>query len=259
MNEKEVKDFVNKIFLKNEIFLTEEEIDKLYLYMKNLNEWNEKINLTAIKEEQDIVVKHFLDSIIIQDKIKGTKILDIGSGAGFPGIPLKIFNNSLDVTLIDAVNKKVIFMKDTIERLKLKKIIALHGRVEDYGHEKKYRESFDTVVSRAVANMSTLVEYMLPFVKVGGICLCMKGPDSEEEINVAKNAIKKLGGQIEEVINYKVEDNERCLVIISKIKNTEQTYPRKQGKPLKNPIKWKIKMSMFHIEHVDNLWNIFAL
>ena len=236
MNEEEIKNNINKIFSKNEVILTQEQIEKFYLYMNNLIEWNKNINLTAIKNEDDIIVKHFLDSSIINDKVYGNKILDIGSGAGFPGIPLKIVNDNLEVTLIDAVNKKVNFMNDTIDKLKLKKIISIHGRAEDFGHEKEYREKFDTIITRAVANMSTLVEYMLPFVKVGGKCLCMKGPDCEEEINSAKNAIKKLGGKIEEIINYKVEENERCLVIISKANNTEKLFPRRQGKPLKSPL-----------------------
>ncbi len=236
MDEIVFKKFLNSLFLKNNVLISEDEQEKLYLYMKNLNVWNQRINLTAIKEEKDIVVKHFLDSVIIKDRIVGDRVLDIGSGAGFPGIPLKIVNNNLDVVLLDAVNKKVNFMNDTIEKLELKDIVAFHGRAEEFAHEKKWRESFDTVVSRAVANMSTLIEYMLPFVKVGGKCLCMKGPDCENEINVAKNAIRILGGKIEEVVEYSVDGNDRCLVVISKIKTTEQIYPRKQGKPLKNPL-----------------------
>lgn len=228
---------VKEIFLRNNIDVSEEIYDKFVLYMKNLIEWNSRINLTAIKDEESIIIKHFLDSIMIKDYISGKKILDIGSGAGFPGIPLKILNDNLELTLIDAVNKKVSFINDSIDKLELKKAIAIHGRAEDLGHNVIYRESFDTVVSRAVANMSTLVEYMLPFVKLGGLCLCMKGPDSEEEINDSKKAIKILGGKIEKIYNYEYEGNKRCLVVISKIKNTEQTYPRKQGKPSKNPIR----------------------
>lgn len=203
----------------------------------NLIEWNQKINLTAIKEEKDIIIKHFIDSIIINDKITGERMMDIGSGAGFPGIPLKIMNDNLKVTLLDSVNKKVNFMNDSINKIGLEKIKAIHARAEEIAHEKVYREQYDVVVSRAVANMSTLVEYMIPFVKVGGKCLCLKGPNSDEEIELAKNAIKKLGGKIEDVISYKIEDNERCLVIISKIKSTEQIYPRKNGKALKEPLR----------------------
>ncbi len=220
----------------NNIKINNDDVNKFYLYMNNLLEWNQKINLTAIKSEKDIIVKHFIDSIIIDKYVNGNEVLDIGSGAGFPGIPLKIVNDNLNITLIDSVNKKVNFMNDSINKLKLKNIRAIHVRAEEMAHEKMFREKFDIVVSRAVANMSTLVEYMLPFVKVGGKCLCLKGPNCEEEINLSKNAIKKLGGKIEEVIEYKLEDNDRCLVIIDKIKNTEQIYPRKQGKPLKEPL-----------------------
>lgn len=220
----------------NDIIISDEESNDFYMYMKNLIEWNQNINLTAIRDEREIIVKHFIDSILVEKYIYGNRMLDLGSGAGFPGIPLKIMNKNLDVTLIDSVNKKVNFMNDSINKIKLENIEAIHVRAEDLAHEKDYREQFDTVVSRAVANMTTLVEYMIPFVKVGGKCLCLKGPNCEDEINLAKNAIKKLGGQIEKVIEYKFEENERCLVVIKKIKCTEQTYPRKLGKPLKEPL-----------------------
>lgn len=237
MNENEIKSFLVQKALENGINISEQEENKFYIYMMNLIEWNQKINLTAIKEEKDIIIKHFIDSIIINDKITGERMMDIGSGAGFPGIPLKIMNDNLKVTLLDSVNKKVNFMNDSINKIGLEKIKAIHARAEEIAHEKVYREQYDVVVSRAVANMSTLVEYMIPFVKVGGKCLCLKGPNSDEEIELAKNAIKKLGGKIEDVISYKIEDNERCLVIISKIKSTEQIYPRKNGKALKEPLR----------------------
>ena len=205
--------------------------------MQNLLEWNKKVNLTAITDEKDIIIKHFIDSIIINKEIEGNTMLDIGSGAGFPGIPLKIINNKMNVVLLDAVNKKVTFMNDTINKLDLKNIIAIHGRAEDYAHDDNYREKFDIVISRAVSNMTTLVEYMLPFVSVGGKCLCLKGPSVQEELDSARNAIKILGGKIDKVCEYTVENNERTLIIISKEKNTEQIYPRKQGKPLKEPLR----------------------
>lgn len=236
MNREDFEKFFMKKAKENDIDISEKMISKFYLYMKNLLEWNEKINLTAIKDEEDIIIKHFIDSIVIYKYVEGSKLLDIGSGAGFPGIPLKILNEKMQINLIDSVNKKVNFMNDSIEKLELKNINAIHVRAEEIAHEKAFRESYDIVTSRAVANMSTLVEYMLPFVKVGGKCLCLKGPNCEEEINTSKNAIKKLGGQISEVIEYKIENNDRCLVIINKIKSTEQIYPRKQGKPLKEPL-----------------------
>ncbi|MGN1330835.1 MAG: 16S rRNA (guanine(527)-N(7))-methyltransferase RsmG [Clostridia bacterium] len=219
------------------IDLSKTEINLFYSYMQNLLEWNKKVNLTAITDEKDIIIKHFIDSIIINKEIEGNTMLDIGSGAGFPGIPLKIINNKMNVVLLDAVNKKVTFMNDTINKLDLKNIIAIHGRAEDYAHDDNYREKFDIVISRAVSNMTTLVEYMLPFVSVGGKCLCLKGPSVQEELDSARNAIKILGGKIDKVCEYTVENNERTLIIISKEKNTEQIYPRKQGKPLKEPLR----------------------
>ena len=165
------------------------------------------------------------------------RVLDIGSGAGFPGIPLKIINDKIDIVSIDSVNKKINFQKDSIEKLGLVNIEAIHIRAEELAKNPEYRENFDFVVSRAVANMSTLVEYMIPFLKIGGKCICMKGPNSEEEIEKSKRAIGVLGGKIESIEKYKIDDlNERSLVIIEKIKHTSKEYPRGQGKPLKNPI-----------------------
>ncbi len=237
MELKEFEEEMNKMLIYNNIELDNNQIITFYNYMQNLLDWNKKINLTAIKNEKEIILKHFIDSLSIYKNLEGTRILDIGSGAGFPGIPLKIKDRKLDVVLIDSINKKVNFMKDTINKLNLNKIDSKHIRAEDMAHDIIYREKFDTVVSRAVANLSTLAEYMLPFVRIDGICICMKGPNSEEEIEKAKNAIKLLGGKIEKVLKYKINDeNERCIIIIRKIKCTEQIYPRKQGKPLKEPL-----------------------
>lgn len=237
MERTEIMNFFKNKLDENKIEISDKSMNNFVIYMDNLIEWNKKINLTAIKKEDDIIVKHFIDSIFILKYINGNKIIDIGSGAGFPGIPLKIAENNLDITLLDSVNKKVLFMQDSIEKMGLKNIVAIHGRAEDYAHDIKCREQYDVATSRAVANMSTLVEYMLPFVKVGGFCICMKGPNSDEEIIDSKKAIFKLGGEIKEVKKYSIEGNDRCLVIIKKIKNTEQTYPRNQGKPFKNPLK----------------------
>lgn len=220
----------------NNLDIKENEYQNLYKYMKNLIEWNKVINLTAIKEEKDIILKHFIDSIIIKDSING-RILDIGSGAGFPGLPLKIVKDEIKLVSIDSVNKKIKFQLDTVQKLKLKDVECIHIRAEELADNIEYRESFDFVVTRALANMSTLVEYMLPFVKIGGKCICLKGPNCLEEIEKAKKAINILGGKINKIENYKIsKDNERVLVIIEKIKNTPKLYPRKQGKPLKEPI-----------------------
>ena len=217
--------------------ITDESKENLYKYMNNLIEWNQKINLTAIKNEEEIILKHFVDSIYIKNMVKG-RVLDIGSGAGFPGIPLRLVNNNINLVSIDSVNKKINFQKDTVEKLSLNNIEIIHTRAEDLAQNKDYREQFDFVVSRAVANLSTLSEYMLPFTKIGGECICMKGPNCIEEIDNAKNAIKLLGGRIEKIEEYKIADGiDRVLVIISKEKSTNKIYPRGQGKPSKDPLK----------------------
>lgn len=217
--------------------ITDESKENLYKYMNNLIEWNQKINLTAIKNEEEIILKHFVDSIYIKNMVKG-RVLDIGSGAGFPGIPLRLVNNNINLVSIDSVNKKINFQKDTAEKLSLNNIEIIHTRAENLAQNKHYREQFDFVISRAVANLSTLSEYMLPFTKIGGKCICMKGPNCIEEIDNAENAIKLLGGRIEKIEEYKIADGiDRVLVIISKEKSTNKIYPRGQGKPSKDPLK----------------------
>lgn len=212
--------------------------EKFYNYMNLLLEWNEKINLTAITEEKEFIKKHFLDSLTISSFLESkNKIIDVGTGAGFPGIPLKICNENLEVTLIDSVNKKINVLNDVIQKLDLKNIEAIHTRAEDLANDLKYRESFDVAVSRAVSNMATLVEYLLPFVKVGGKVICMKGPNFNEELQNATKAIEILGGKIETIQTIKLDDElERNIIVIKKIKNTPKKYPRGQGKPLKEPI-----------------------
>ena len=218
------------------IQISKENKEKLYEYMSFLINYNKKVNLTAIKDEKEIILKHFVDSIFIKNMIKG-RVIDIGSGAGFPGIPLKIVNREISLCSIDSVGKKVNFQKELIKRLNINDIETIHIRAEDLADDLKYRENFDFVVSRAVANLTTLVEYMLPFVKVNGKCICLKGPNAEEEINNAKKAIKILGGEIEEVKEYKIaEDTTRTIIIISKKSNCSKEYPRKMGKPLKSPL-----------------------
>lgn len=237
MNELEFQSKAQEIFSKYNIEVDQNVLDKLHLYMKNLLEWNKVMNLTAITDEEDIISKHFLDSIIINKYIEGNRGIDIGSGAGFPGIPLKIVEDKYSLLLVDSVNKKVNFMNDSIGKIGLNNIEAIHARAEELGQDKKYRESFDFAMSRAVANMATLVEYLIPLVKVGGNIYCLKGPNINEELEDAKKAISVLGGKIKKILTYNIENNERSLVIISKEKKTEQTYPRKMGKPLKEPIR----------------------
>jgi len=225
---------------KLEIKLDEEQLKKFYKYMELLIEWNKKINLTAIIEPKEVITKHFIDSLTILKYIdKNASIVDVGTGAGFPGIPLKISNHNLKVTLIDSLNKRIIFLNEVIEKLELKKIKAIHSRAEEFGKNKDYRESYDIAVSRAVARLNILAEYLLPIIKIGGKCICMKGPDTQEEIDEAKTAINVLGGEIEEIKEFALPGTEikRTVIIINKIKSTPNKFPRKAGTPTKEPIK----------------------
>lgn len=234
-----IEEFQKEIKKYNEE-ITDEQINNFYTYMNLLIEWNEKMNLTAITEPKEIVIKHFIDSMTILNYIEdNSKIVDVGTGAGFPGIPLKITNNTLDVTLLDSLNKRLVFLNEVINELKLTDIKTVHSRVEEAGKNKEYREKYDIATSRAVANLNILVEYMLPLIKIGGKCICMKGPEVKEELEGSKNAIKILGGEIERVeeIILPGTDMRRNIVIIKKIKNTPVQYPRKAGTPSKEPLK----------------------
>lgn len=222
------------------INLTEKEEKSFESYMKLLLEWNNKINLTAITTQDEIILKHFADSCSIIKYIKNNdRIIDIGTGAGFPGIPLKIINKDIYITLMDSLNKRVNFLNEVISKLELENIDAVHSRAEDLAKNKEFREMYDVAVSRAVANLSTLSEYMLPFVKVGGICICMKGPNIQEELENAKGAISKLGGKIKYIDNFKLgnTENERNIIVIEKLKPTNSKFPRKAGMPSKEPLK----------------------
>lgn len=203
-------------------------------YLSYLLEVNSHTNLTTITDPKEVEIKHFKDSLTVLDYIsENAKVLDIGSGAGFPGIPLRIEKN-FDLTLVDSVNKKVVFMNEVIEKLSLENTRAIHTRAEDYA--KDNRESFDIVVSRAVANMATLSELCLPFVKVGGIFIAMKGPRVDEELKDAENAIDILGGKVIKIDRFTLEDNERANVIVKKIHPTKKKYPRGKNLPKKQPL-----------------------
>ena len=222
-----------------DIELDEEQVMQFYKYMQLLLEWNEKINLTAITKPEEIILKHFVDSLTIANKIeKEASLADVGTGAGFPGIPLKIYRRDLCVTLVDSLNKRINFLNQVIEELKLENIETIHARAEEIGKNKKYRESFDVSTSRAVANLSTLSEYLLPLIKKDGVSICMKGPDIEEELNKGKVAIKTLGGKISEIDTFFLPKSEmkRNIIWINKIEKTPSKYPRKPGIPAKEPI-----------------------
>lgn len=204
------------------------------IYSDYLIEVNSHTNLTSITDPEEIKIKHFEDSLSVLPYIKeGNKVLDIGAGAGFPGIPLRIEKN-FDLTLVDSVNKKVNFMNEVIDKLDLSNARAIHTRAEDFA--KVNRESFDVVVSRAVANMSTLSELCLPFLKVGGIFIALKGPKADEELEAAQNAIKILGGQVKEIERFKIDNNDRVNIIVEKIHPTKKKYPRGKNLPKKNPL-----------------------
>lgn len=238
MEEDEFYKKIKEVFNKGNIEITRIQAEKFYLYMKELLEWNEKINLTAITDENEIIIKHFMDSVTILNKIENKRnIIDIGTGAGFPGIPIAIMNEKIEITLLDSLNKRIIFLNDIIKKLNLNNVKAIHGRAEDIAHNIEYREKYDIVTSRAVAPLNTLLEYMLPFNKVDGICICMKGSNIDEIVN-ANKSIKELGGEMNciEKIILPNTDMERNLIIIKKVKNTHKKYPRKAGIPKKSPI-----------------------
>jgi len=230
---KELNNKVNKIGIN----LDNKQIEQFYQYMNLLLEWNEKMNLTAITEPNEVILKHFVDSLTISNLIeKGQKVIDVGTGAGFPGIPLSIKNNQ-NITLLDSLNKRIIFLEEVINNLELKNIKAVHSRVEEFAKNKKEREMYDIATSRAVAPLNVLLEYLLPLVKVGGKCICMKGSNTEE-IENAKNALKILGGEIEKIdkIILPESDIERNIITVRKVKQTPLKYPRKPGTPSKEPI-----------------------
>lgn len=221
------------------IELNMEQQNQFTNYKDLLKEWNEKINITAITDDKEIDIKHFLDSLTPSNYFVGKKkIIDIGTGGGFPGLPLKILNNDLEVTLLDSLNKRIIFLNEVIKELKLIDIIAIHGRAEELGRTQKYREQYDVCVSRAVASLNTLSEYCLPFVKVGGLFISMKGSNIDDELKESEKAINILGGKIikKEVIILPGSDIEHSLIIIEKKKETPTRYPRAGGKPKKNPL-----------------------
>ena len=203
------------------------------------------MNLTAITEYEEVIVKHFLDSLSIvkagcfeQNALNGKSVIDIGTGAGFPGIPLKIAFPQLKITLLDSLNKRVNFLNEVIEILGLSKVEAVHGRAEDYAKQREYRECFDFCVSRAVANLSTLSEYCIPFVKEGGCFISYKSGKIDEELSQAGNAVKVLGGKVLDVVKFPLmgTDMDRSFVIIKKTRPTAKKYPRKAGLPSKEPL-----------------------
>ena len=220
--------------------LDDKQIKQFIDYKNMLLEWNEKMNLTAITDEKEVILKHFVDCLVICSgaELSGKKIIDVGTGAGFPGVPVKIACPDIDITLLDSLNKRITFLNELKNKLGLEKVDCVHMRAEDGGADKNLRESFDFCISRAVANLAVLSEYCLPFVKVGGSFISMKGPDVEEELNEAKKAIKVLGGEVVEVKKVVIPETDitHSLIVIKKVKATPSKYPRKAGKAKKEPI-----------------------
>jgi len=221
------------------IELSDLQLKQFYNYMNILLEWNKFMNLTGITEPEEVITKHFVDSLTVLDKIdKNASVIDVGTGAGFPGIPIKIALPETKVVLLDSLNKRIKFLNEVIEKLELEDIETIHGRAEEYGKNKNHREKYDTAIARAVAPLNILLEYLMPFVKVNGKCLCMKGSSSEEEIENSKNAVKVLGGKIVKTEDFYIPntDIKRRIVQVNKIKETNNNYPRKAGTPSKEPL-----------------------
>lgn len=225
-----------------QITLTNEQLQAFLIYYEMLVEKNKVMNLTAITEYEDVVEKHFLDSLSLVKTVSlsGKRtVLDLGTGAGFPGIPLKIAFPKLHIVLMDSLNKRVRFLEEVIGRLELKNICAVHGRAEEMGRKPEYREHFDLCVSRAVANLASLSEYCIPFVKKEGFFISYKSGEVKEELAQAEKAIKVLGGRLREVSKFQLPNTEmgRSLVVIEKVKSTPKAYPRKAGIPSREPIR----------------------
>ena len=232
-----MKEAANEVGLE----LTEVQYEQFIKYMRLLQEWNEKINLTAITEDEEVIKKHFIDCIkaFKSDAIKNAKkIIDVGTGAGFPGLPIAIMNPNVEVTLLDSLNKRINYLNIVIRELGLKNVITIHSRAEDGARKPELREKFDVATSRAVANMAVLSEFCMPYVKKGGYFVALKGPSIDEELNNGSNAIKILGGELKSIIGVSIEETDlkHNIVEIAKIKSCPKTYPRKAGTITKKPL-----------------------
>lgn len=225
-----------------QIPLSGEQEKQFIRYYELLTEWNQVMNLTAITEYEEVMQKHFVDSLALTKAVDISAceaLMDVGTGAGFPGLPLKIMFPHLRVVLLDSLNKRIKFLNEVIRQLGLKNVETIHGRAEDFAKQKEYRESFDICVSRAVANLSSLSEYCIPYVKVGGMFVSYKSGEVEEEAEQAKKAIYLLGGEKERIVKFVLPESniERSLVVVRKEKATPKKYPRKAGTPAKEPLK----------------------
>jgi len=236
-----MKEILMEAFSKENFSFTEGQIKQFSDYYALLIEWNQKMNLTAIEKPEEVAYKHFVDSLFllrVQHDINGKSLIDVGTGAGFPGIPLKIMLPEIELTLFDSLNKRVLFLQEVCNQLQLKKVHCVHGRAEEFGIKSEFRGSFDIATARAVAKMPVLMEYCLPFVKKGGCFIALKGPELENELKESQNALKELGGKIVDIQQFSLADGlySRNIAVIEKIKDTPKKYPRKAGTPSKNPL-----------------------
>ncbi len=230
-----------EIFKSSDLECTAGQVEKFEIYKNMIQEWNQKINLTSITEDVEIYMKHFVDSIIVKnyfDMESVDKMIDVGTGGGFPGIPLKIVRESMEVTLLDSLNKRIIFLGEVVEELGLDHVSLIHGRAEDFGSNEEYRDQYDLSISRAVAPLNILSEYCIPFVRVGGCFISMKSGHVDKEIEESKKALEILGGRIRETVKYQLPGTgiSRSIIIIEKYRETPDKYPRKAGKPTKKPL-----------------------
>lgn len=233
--ENKIREVISKVYEPSS-----KQIEQFFTFYERMVETNEVMNLTAITEFDDVLIKHFLDSVSLMKylNLSEKKVLDLGTGAGFPGVPLKILNPEMPITFLDSLGKRIYYLMDVCNEIGLSNMIFCHGRAEDYGKDISYREKYDYVVSRAVANLSVLSEYALPFVKIGGYFVSYKSEKVEDEIKEAKKAIELLGGKIEKIETFDLEDaGVRSLVFIHKEKETPKKFPRKPGVVKKEPIK----------------------
>ncbi len=233
--------YLENLLKKINIPYNKDSLDKFEKFKDLLIEWNKKINITSIENEEEIYLKHFIDSVIIKKYViikEGSKTIDVGTGGGFPGIPLKLIDNEMKITLLDSLNKRIKFLDETVKELDLKDVECIHGRAEELGQDKKYREKYDYGFSRAVASLNVLLEYVLPFIKKDGLFIAFKGSNFNDEIQESKNALELLGGEIIDLKEYDLPESDisRSLIVIKKIKNTPNKYPRRPGTPNKKPL-----------------------
>ena len=239
MEKKIFKEIMTENLKKLNIELAEKQLEQFYEYMNILIEWNKVMNLTNITEPIEVIQKHFVDSLTVLKHIKETDmIIDVGTGAGFPGIPIKIAFPKTKIVLLDSLNKRIKFLNEVIAKLKINDIEAMHGRAEELAHNKIYREKYDIAIARAVAPLNVLSEYLLPFIKVNGIAICMKGSKGKEEAKNGEKAIEILGGKIKEIKEFELPNTDICrtILILEKNKNTDKKYPRRSGIPSKEPL-----------------------